>query len=411
MALTLFFLSGVAKAAVTWSLPASSSTGSYTITWSSGQSYVEIWENGSGTWIKQSNNGPSGSAAISGKSSGTYNYYLMDCLAGQYGSSCTRTDTRSITVTLTTPIPGGPTSVNAVPSGTSVNVYWSSVSGATSYNILRNGSQIATSGGTAYTDINVAGGASYTYAVQACNGNGCSASTASNAITVGVPTPAAPTSISATYASPSVSISWPAVSGAQTYNIRRSDGVFIAYSGCAGNLTTCTDSNVAQGATYTYQVNACNGTSNCSAYTASPPVTIGTAKINAAAQAMSVIINLLLSDDDSSTSQPVTNPSPTISVQRTPSTPVAGQAFTTSWSTSNATALTRNCTSSGGGFTDNSTLATSGSAAATANTAWVGNPSTCTWTATGPGGSSSFVETVTTISTIPANASLMCPAR
>jgi NADPH-dependent 7-cyano-7-deazaguanine reductase QueF-like protein len=96
-----------------------------------------------------------------------------------------------------------------------------------------------------------------------------------------------------------------------------------------------------------------------------------------------------------------TSSPPTITVHRSPSTLLAGQPYTTSWSTTNATQVTRRCTSSGTGFTDNSTLAVSGSVTATAADAWVGYPSTCTWTATGSGGSNSYVETVTTVSTLP----------
>lgn len=146
------------------------------------------------------------------------------------------------------------------------------------------------------------------------------------------------------------------------------------------------------------------------------PITVHSSSADAAAaaqaktaQIMSLITNLLLSDDDS-TAQPTGNgPLPTVTVQRTPFPLVAGQPFTTTWSTENATSLSRTCTSSGGGFTDNLTLATSGSATATADAAWLGYPSTCTWTVSGLGGSDTYVETVKTIVTIPGSgAAAMC---
>jgi RHS repeat-associated protein len=90
---------------------------------------------------------------------------------------------------------------------------------------------------------------------------------------------------------------------------------------------------------------------------------------------------------------PVT-PRPTISVSRPSLT--AGQSFTTSWSTTDATSLTHVCTSSGTGYTVNESLAVNGSRALTAQSAWVGYPSSCTWTASGAGGSATYTETMTT---------------
>ncbi len=95
-------------------------------------------------------------------------------------------------------------------------------------------------------------------------------------------------------------------------------------------------------------------------------------------------------------------PAPTISVQRTPSPLVAGQSYTTNWSTTDATSLSYNCTANGTGFAGNASLATSGSSPGTANAAWVGYPSTCTWTAIGAGGTKTYTETMTTIAATPA---------
>jgi RHS repeat-associated protein len=89
---------------------------------------------------------------------------------------------------------------------------------------------------------------------------------------------------------------------------------------------------------------------------------------------------------------------PTISVSR--SSQVAGQSFTTSWSTTNATSLTHVCTASGTGYTVNEALAVSGSRALTAQSGWVGYPSSCTWTASGAGGSATYTETMTTVAAV-----------
>ncbi|GAB3468147.1 hypothetical protein GCM10027321_36270 [Massilia terrae] len=87
-------------------------------------------------------------------------------------------------------------------------------------------------------------------------------------------------------------------------------------------------------------------------------------------------------------------PQPTISV----STPalVAGQTVTQSWSTTNATSLTHVCTASGTGYSVNESVAVSGSRSITPSSAWVGYPSSCTWTASGSGGTATYSETMTT---------------
>ncbi|SFG28416.1 RHS repeat-associated core domain-containing protein [Duganella sp. CF458] len=88
---------------------------------------------------------------------------------------------------------------------------------------------------------------------------------------------------------------------------------------------------------------------------------------------------------------------PTISVSRNPSPMVAGKAYTLSWSSTNATAVSMSCTASGTGYAGTVNRAVSGSVNETASTAWVGYPSTCTWTATGAGGSKSVTETMSTV--------------
>jgi RHS repeat-associated protein len=101
------------------------------------------------------------------------------------------------------------------------------------------------------------------------------------------------------------------------------------------------------------------------------------------------------SSTTSITVSPASVPAPTINVSR-PSL-VAGQSFTTTWSTTNATSLTHVCTASGTGYTVNETLPLSGSGTQTAQSAWVGYPSSCTWTATGSGGLTSvYTEKMTT---------------
>jgi RHS repeat-associated protein len=92
---------------------------------------------------------------------------------------------------------------------------------------------------------------------------------------------------------------------------------------------------------------------------------------------------------------------PTITVARTPSPMLAGQSYTVNWTTTDATSVAYSCTANGTGFTGSATgLVATSNSSGTASAAWVGYPSTCTWTATGPGGSGTAQETMTTNSVV-----------
>jgi len=94
---------------------------------------------------------------------------------------------------------------------------------------------------------------------------------------------------------------------------------------------------------------------------------------------------------------PISGP-PTLNVVHTPSPMVAGQNFTTTWSSTNATKVALKCTASGTGFVWDSEMSGTNSSLTTgAPVAWVGFPSQCTWTATGPLGTKSFSETWHTV--------------
>ncbi len=90
-------------------------------------------------------------------------------------------------------------------------------------------------------------------------------------------------------------------------------------------------------------------------------------------------------------------PAPTIAVNRTPLPLVAGQNHTTVWNTSNATSVGVVCTSSGTGYTTNGAQALSGNSTSVASAAWVGYPSHCVWTATGPGGTATAIDDFSTV--------------
>lgn len=84
-----------------------------------------------------------------------------------------------------------------------------------------------------------------------------------------------------------------------------------------------------------------------------------------------------------------TAPPPTISVQLSPNPMIAGSVATLSWNSANAVAGTYQCTSAGTGFNGSGTIgAVAGSVPIVPTAAWVGNPSNCVFSLSGPGGSS-----------------------
>ena len=53
-----------------------------------------------------------------------------------------------------------------------MSLSWSAVSGATSYNVYRNGTKVGTSSGTSYTDTGLTASTAYSYQVSASNSVG-----------------------------------------------------------------------------------------------------------------------------------------------------------------------------------------------------------------------------------------------
>jgi RHS repeat-associated protein len=83
---------------------------------------------------------------------------------------------------------------------------------------------------------------------------------------------------------------------------------------------------------------------------------------------------------------------------RTPSPMIAGQNQSVNWTSSNATSISYKCTAEGTGFKGEGALPLNGPTLPDlALTGWVGFPSDCTWTATGPGGVLKVKETLFTV--------------
>jgi Fibronectin type III domain len=66
--------------------------------------------------------------------------------------------------------PGARTGLSGTSTSNSVSLTWNAVSGATSYNVYRNGTKVGTPAGTSYTDSGLAASTTYSYQVSASNG-------------------------------------------------------------------------------------------------------------------------------------------------------------------------------------------------------------------------------------------------
>jgi len=259
------------------SVPSTSSTGSYTVSWGSASGTVTAYElyeatnpGFSGQTLAYS--GTSTSAPISGKGEGTYYYRVRACNSG--GCSDYRTGANATSVLFP---PGVPSSISVPSSSTtgSYTVSWGSSTGTvTAYELYEatnsgfSGEALAYSGTSTSTPISGKGNGTYYYRVRACNGSGCSGyRTGGNATTVLLP-PGIPASISVpSSSSGSHTISWGSASGTVTaYELYEAtnlgfSGQTLAYSG----TSTSHGASVSSSGTYYYRVRACNS-SGCSGY-------------------------------------------------------------------------------------------------------------------------------------------------
>ena len=172
-------------------------------------------------------------------------------------------------------VPVAPTGLTAVGGADQVTLTWNASSNATAYNVyyattpgvtITSGTKIANAT-TPYVQGGLASGTTYYYIVTAVNGAGESAASAqasagTNAAPAPVPNvPAAPMGVMATGGTNQATISWPAVSGATSYNIyyATTPGVTTANGTKIANATSpAVQSGLANATTYYYIVTALN---------------------------------------------------------------------------------------------------------------------------------------------------------
>ncbi|MFL5242206.1 MAG: fibronectin type III domain-containing protein [Gemmataceae bacterium] len=201
----------------------------------------------------------------SGLADGTTYYYEVSAVnAG--GESALSSE---VSATLQVPAPGAPTGLSVNGGNGLVALSWAATSTASSYNIYRSttpggeGSAAYLAGWTStfFTDLGVANGVTYYYEVSAVNAGGQSALSSEVSATPQVPAPGAPASVAAKAGNGQVALSWPASSGAGSYNIYRSttpgaEGSVPYLTGLTS--TSFTDTGVTNGVTYYYEVSAVN---------------------------------------------------------------------------------------------------------------------------------------------------------
>ena len=165
--------------------------------------------------------------------------------------------------------PSAPTNLSATAGNAQVSLSWTAPAGpGLTYNVFRG----TASGGEgpspvnaspltapSYTDAGLTQGTAYYYTVKAVNAHGTSP--ASNEASATPPTPpAAPAGLTAAMGSASVSLAWSAVSGATSYNVKRSTASGGPYTtvSAAGAVTGTTyyDGGLTNGTAYYYVVTA-----------------------------------------------------------------------------------------------------------------------------------------------------------
>ncbi|MBD5546187.1 MAG: hypothetical protein HDQ97_02075 [Lachnospiraceae bacterium] len=198
------------------------------------------------------------SKTISGlKSKTSYTYAVRAKNENQTGAY-------SSTKTIVTPplSPAVPSNTTHTSTENSVTVSWPAVSGATGYDVLFNGSTYAVTQ-TSKTFTGLTANTSYSYQVRSKNSDG--GISAYGPVQTVTTAPKAPTSVSVSTNENSITLSWPAVAGATSYD--------VVFDGKTYRVTTNSlkVSNLSANTSHTYQVRA-NNANGSGSYGASKTV-------------------------------------------------------------------------------------------------------------------------------------------
>jgi chitodextrinase len=197
----------------------------------------------------------------------TYTYTIAaNDAAGNTSSQSTGVAAATLPDTTVPSTPGTPTL--GTRTMTSISMNWTASTddvAVVGYKVFRNGTQIATSNTTSYSDTGLAPGTTYTYAIAATDaaGNTSAQSTASLATLPDTQAPTAPSALNVTSkTATSISLTWTgstdnvAVTGYKIYR----NGAATAVATVAA--TTFTDVGLSGNTSYSYQVSAIDAAGN-----------------------------------------------------------------------------------------------------------------------------------------------------
>ena len=238
------------KAPVASGISGTTGENSATINWSAvtGAESYDVLFNGTVQNVKTT------SATFTGLTANTsYSYQIRVRTSDGASSYSTAKTIRTAPIA-----PASPT-VNA--SQSAVTISWNPVSGATSYDLIFNGTTYRVTG-TSKTVSGLSAGTNYTYQIRSNNADGSGSYSAVKTITT---IPNAPTGVSATATVDSVTVSWTAASGATGYEVYMNNKAYTT-SGTSIKIT-----GLASNTSYSYKVRAQNA-SGYSAYTSSQTI-------------------------------------------------------------------------------------------------------------------------------------------
>lgn len=244
----------------TLTVPASNSTGSYTVSWSSVTTATryELQEQlGTGSWSTV-HDATATSRAITGKAAGSWSYRARGCNSGACGAW---SGIAAVLVTLP-PTTAPALTVPATNSTGSYTVSWVAVASTTRYELQeRLGSggwdTVHDAAATSKANGGKASG-SWGYRVRACNAGGCAAYSAIGTVVVtlpptGVPVLTAPT----TGINGSFTVSWSSVGAATRYELQERLGSG-SWSKVHDSATTSKAISGKASGSWSYQTRACN---------------------------------------------------------------------------------------------------------------------------------------------------------
>ncbi len=252
---------------MTFTVPSTSTNGSYRVQWSDGQAGVVLMQAMASGHVGLGSFPPNGFKDFTNQPAGSYTYYLR---VYDYRGSYTTTSYKTVSVVYP---PSPPGSITVAQQGADIAINWTaSPTPNVLYKLYRSGQSSPIYSGSARTflDTNVNYNTSYTYSVKACVGTNCSAPKFSSSITVTPLKPSPPSQIDVKQALNRNIIGWSESSSATHYLLRRNGAALV------NNVTEMeyTDGPISSGVSYVYSVAACNA-NGCSSAVFAGSVTGG----------------------------------------------------------------------------------------------------------------------------------------